>query len=73
MVQCNNGTQIEVHLAYEFTTDKWFRLTEAERISIREESTFYKRSRGNDNRTVVRKITTGSVQDDIRSIHQKTS
>ena len=25
-VQCNNGTQIEVHSAYDFTTDEWFKL-----------------------------------------------
>ena len=36
MVQCNNGTQIEVHPAYDLTTNKWFRLPEAERIRIRE-------------------------------------
>ena len=36
MVHCNDGTQIEVHLAYDFTTDEWFRIPEAERIRIRE-------------------------------------
>ena len=66
MIQCNNGTQIEVHPSYDFTTDKWFRLTEAERIRIREEMTRYKKSRGNDDKIVVRKITTGCVQDNIR-------
>ena len=60
-VQCNDGTQIEVHPAYDFTTDEWFRLPEAERIIIREEKTRYKRSHGNENKTVVRKITTGVV------------
>ena len=73
MVQCNDGTQIEVHPAYDFTTNKWFWLTEAERISIREERTRYKRSRGNDDRTVVSEITTGGVQDNIRSIQQRIS
>ena len=70
MVQCNDGTQIEVHPAYEFTTDECFRLPEAENIRIREERTRYKSSHGNDNKTVVIKITTGGVQDDIRSIQQ---
>ena len=68
MVQCNNDMHIEVHTAYDFTTNKWFRLPEAERIRIREEMTRYKMSCGNGNKTVVRKITTGGVQDDIRSI-----
>ena len=36
MVQCNNGTQIEVHPDYDLTTNEWFRLPEAERIRIRE-------------------------------------
>ena len=44
-----------------------------ERIRIREERTQYKRSRGNDYKTVVRKITTGGVQDDIRSTQQRIS
>ena len=44
-----------------------------ERIRIREERTRYKRSRGNENKTVVSKITTGGVQDDIRSIRQRIS
>ena len=61
MVQCNDGTHIEVHLAHDFTTEEWFRLPEAERIRIRGERTRYKRSRGNDDKTVVREITTGSV------------
>ena len=30
-------------------------------------------SRGNENKTVVSKITTGGVQDDIRSIQQRIS
>ena len=68
MVQCNDSTQIYIHPACDFTTDEWFRLTDAERISIREESTRYKSSRGDDDKTVVRKITTGGVQDNIRSI-----
>ena len=73
MVQCNDGTQIEVHPAYDFTTDKWFRLSETERIRTREERTRYKRSRGNGNKKVVRKITTSGVQEDIRSIHRRIS
>ena len=73
MVNCNNGTQIEVHPAYDFTTDKCFRIPEAERIRIREKKTRYKRSRGNDDRRVVSKITTGGVQDDINSIQQRIS
>ena len=73
MVQCNDGTHIEVHCAYEFTTDEWFRLPEAERIRIREERTQYNRSRGNGYRIVVRKITTDGVQDDIRLIQQRIS
>ena len=36
MVQCNDGTQIEVHPACELTTNEWFRLPEAESIRIRE-------------------------------------
>ena len=44
-----------------------------ERIRIREERKRYKRSRGNENKTVVSKITTGGVQDDIRSIRQRIS
>ena len=39
MVQCNYGTYIEVHPAYDFITDELFRLLEAERIRIREERT----------------------------------
>ena len=35
--------------------------------------TRYKRSHGNENKTIVSKIATGSVQDDIRSIQQRTS
>ena len=73
MVQCNYGMQIGVNIAYDFTTDKWFRLPEAEMIRIREERTRYKRSRGNDDKTVVSEITTGGVQDDIRSIQQRIS
>ena len=73
MVQCNDGTQIEVHPVYEFTTDEWFMLQEGERIRIREEGTRYKRSRDNDNKTVVSEITTGGVQDDIRLIPQRIS
>ena len=68
MVQCNDGMHIEVHPDYDFTIDEWFRLPEAERTSIREESTRYKISRGNDDRTVVSKITTGGVQGDSRLI-----
>ena len=68
MVQCNDGTQIEVHPDYGFTTDEWFMLPEAERIRIIEESKRYKRSRENYIKTVVRKITTGGVQDNIRLI-----
>ena len=68
MVQCNDGTQIEVHPAYDFTTDEGFSLTEAERITIREERTRYKILRVNDDRKVVREITTGGVQYNIRSI-----
>ena len=68
MVQCNIGMQIEVDPAYDFTTDEWFRLPEAENIRIREERTRYKRSCGNDDKTVVSEITTGGVQDNIRSI-----
>ena len=70
MVHCNNYMQIEVHPDYDFTTDEWFRLPEAEMIKIREESTQYKMSLENENKTLVSEITTGSVQDDIRSIHQ---
>ena len=70
MVQCNDGTHIEVHLDYYFTTDECFRLPEAERIRTIEERTRYKRSCGNDNKTVVREITTGGVQDNTRSIQQ---
>ena len=39
MVQCHDGTQIEVHPAYDFTSDEWQRLPEAERSRIREERT----------------------------------
>ena len=35
MVQCNYGMQIEVHPAYDFTTDEWFKLPEEEMIRIR--------------------------------------
>ena len=73
MVQCNYGTQVEVRPACEFTIEEWFRLPEAERIRIREERKRYKRSHGNDNKTVVRKITTGGVQDNIRLIQQRIS
>ena len=73
MVQCNNGTKIEVHPAYDFTTDEWFRLQEADSISIREERTQYKRPCGNVNKTVVREITTGGVQEDTRSSQQRIS
>ena len=73
MVQYNDGTHIEVHPAYEFTTDEWFRILEAERIRIRESRKWYKRSRGNDNKTLVIKIRTGGVQNDITSIQQKIS
>ena len=73
MVQCNNVTQIEVRPAYDLTTDKWFRLPESERIRIIEESIRYKRSSGNYNRTVVSKIKTGGVQDDIKLIQQRMS
>ena len=68
MLQCNNGMYIEVNPEYDLTTDKWFRLPEAERISIREKRTRYKRSRGNYDKTVVRKITNDGVQDNMRSI-----
>ena len=73
MVQYIYGTQIEVHTDYEFTSEEWFSLPEEEMIRIREERKQYKRSLGNDNKTVVRKITTGGVQDDIRSIQQRIS
>ena len=65
--------QIEVHPAYAFTTDEWFRLPEAERIIIIEERTRYKKSRGNNDKIVVSEITTGGVQDNIRSIQQRIS
>ena len=68
MVQCNDDMQIEVHPAYDFTTEECFRLTEAEMIRIREESTRYKSSCENDDKTVVNKIKTGGVQDNISSI-----
>ena len=42
-------------------------------IRIIEERTRYKRSRKNDDKTVVIKITTGGVQDNIRSIQQRIS
>ena len=54
-------------------TDRWFWLPEAEMIRIKEERTQYKISRGNDNNTVVSEITTGGVQDDIRSIWKRIS
>ena len=73
MVQCNNGTQIEVNPAYDFTKDEWFRLPEAEMIRIREERKRQKISCGNDNKTVVRKTTTVGVQDNIRLIQQRIS
>ena len=68
MVKCNDGTHKDVHLAYDLTTNKWFRLPHAEMIWIIKERTRYKRSHGNDDRTVVSKISTGGVQDNIRSI-----
>ena len=37
MVQCNDGTQIEVHPDYDFTSAEWSRLPQAEMIIIREE------------------------------------
>ena len=73
MVQCNNGMQIEFHPVYYFTTNEGFRLPEAEKIRIREERAQYKNSRGNDDRTVISKITTGGMQDDIRLIQQRLS
>ena len=73
MVKYNGGMHIEVHPAYDFTTDDWFRLPEAEKIRIREEKTRYKRSRGNDDKTVVRKITTDGLQDNSRSIQHRIS
>ena len=73
LVQCKDGTQIEVHPAYDFTTNDWFRIPEEESIRIREERKRYKRSRGNDNMALVSKITTGGVQDDIRSIQKRIS
>ena len=73
MVQCNDGMQIVVHPAYDFTADEWFRLPEAKNIWIRGERTQYKRSRRNDDKTVVRKTTTGGVQEYIRSIEKRIS
>ena len=47
MVRCSDGTEIEVHPAYDFTDDEWFRLPEAERSRITDERTRYKRARTN--------------------------
>ena len=35
MVHFNDGTKIEVHPAYDFTSDKWSRLPEANKTKIR--------------------------------------
>ena len=51
MVHFNDDTQIEVHPSYGFTSDKWYKLPEAEKIIIREEQSCHKRSRGNDGGT----------------------
>ena len=47
MVRCNDVSQLEVHLSYDFTNNEWNRLPEAEIIMITEEMACYKRSRTN--------------------------
>ena len=74
MVQCHDGTQIEAHPVYDFTSDEWQRLPEAERSRIREERTRYKRSRRGgrdaDNDTIISEISVGvkttALQDHLR-------
>ena len=60
-----------MHPVYDFKSDEWYNLPEAEKIRIREEQSRHKRSRGNDGVTVISEITTGgnsTLQDDIRTI-----
>lgn len=75
MVQCNDGTQIEVHPSYDFTSKEWYKLPEAEKIRIREERNKYKRSKVSDSATVISEITTGNltVKDELKSMKHRIS
>ena len=76
MVRCSDGTQIEVHAAYDFTNDEWFRLPETERIRIADERARYKRARTNnyDQASVgVSEVTTSTENDDIANLRNRIS
>ena len=68
MVQCNDGTHIEVQPSYDFTSDEWYELPEADKITIGHVK--------NDGGNVISEITTGGksmVQEYIRKIQQRIS
>ena len=65
-----------MHPVYDFKSDEWYNLPEAEKIRIREEQSRHKRSRVNDCGTVISEISTGgngTVQYNNRTIQQRIS
>ena len=69
---CNDGSQLEVHLSYDFNDDGWHMLPEAEIIGIRERRKQYKRSRtnryGGDTRSVSISEITASNTNDVNTV-----
>jgi uncharacterized membrane protein YgcG len=73
MIRCTDGSEMEVHPAYQFTDQEWNLLPEAERTCIIDERNAYKRKRqGNDDRSLISEITTdhnnNPRQEDLRTI-----
>jgi hypothetical protein len=77
MVQCTDGSQMEVHASYRLTDDQWHILPEAEKTRILTERANYKRSRGYNNnpddRSTISQLTTITGGDDIRSISESVN
>ena len=68
MVHCTDGTQLEVHPAYQFTDAEWGILPQAERDRIISERASYKRRHTNndqDGQSLISKITTDRQQGDL--------
>ena len=71
MVHCTDGTQLEVHPAYQFTDAEWGILPQAERDRVISERASYKRRRTNndqDSRSLISEITTDRQQGDLCSL-----
>ena len=84
MVRCTDGSEMEVHPAYQFNDQEWNLLPEAERNRIIDERAAYKRRRqGTDDRSLISEITTDrntsrtydlrSIAESVQSLNQRIS